>query len=343
MTFRYIFSAHLVVAFVVCLALPFSSKAADSLRVEKKGGVQYIVHKVDKGETLYSLSRRYKTPVAKIKSANKSLNSSLSIDQVLFIPYEGKISTAKRSKTHTVQPGETLYGISRKYGLSVADIKQINKLSNSGLEVGQSLIVSMDQTPPKKATPIVKKKTPDTPPPSSKTVDRHVVSTGETLYGISRKYNIPVATLKEWNGLSSNNLEIGQILVLSAGQNIGSEKPKTSVTANHQRPVKVETIVVDNSDDNLSGIEQVEEDGFAATIDESLSTKKFLCLHRNAPIGTIVKVKNQMNNKIAYVRVVGKLPDTGINKNLLVRISKPAYDHLGGIDTKFPIYTSYIP
>jgi len=66
-------------------------------------------------------------------------------------------------------------------------------------------------------------------------------------------------------------------------------------------------------------------------------------MHRTAPIGTIMQVKNEMNNLTVFVRVIGKLPDTGENTNVTIRISKTAYDRLGAIDKRFPVEISYIP
>ncbi|AMR26731.1 hypothetical protein A0257_06150 [Hymenobacter psoromatis] len=84
------------------------------------------------------------------------------------------------------------------------------------------------------------------------------------------------------------------------------------------------------------------EVGIAAPIASS-GTDKYLALHKTAPIGTIMQVKNQMNGQSVYVRVIGVLPDTGENDNILVRLSPRAVQKLGTTDSKFRVETSYVP
>jgi rare lipoprotein A (peptidoglycan hydrolase) len=72
-------------------------------------------------------------------------------------------------------------------------------------------------------------------------------------------------------------------------------------------------------------------------------TDKYLALHKTAPVGTIMQVKNQMNGQSVYVRVIGALPDTGENNNVLVRLSPRAVQKLGTGDSKFRVETSYVP
>ena len=70
------------------------------------------------------------------------------------------------------------------------------------------------------------------------------------------------------------------------------------------------------------------ESGLGAPIENS-STEKYLALHKTAPVGTIMQVKNAMNGLYVYVRVIGKLPNTGENNNILVRLSPRAVQKLG--------------
>ena len=87
---------------------------------------------------------------------------------------------------------------------------------------------------------------------------------------------------------------------------------------------------------------RVVESGLGAPIEKSI-TDKYLALHKTAPVGTIMQVKNAMNGLSVYVRVIGKLPDTGENNNILVRLSPRAVQKLGTSDAKFRVETNYIP
>ena len=87
---------------------------------------------------------------------------------------------------------------------------------------------------------------------------------------------------------------------------------------------------------------RVVETGLGASIDQSV-TDKYLALHKTAPVGTIMQVKNAMNGLSVYVRVIGKLPETGENNNILVRLSPRAVQKLGTADSRFRVETNYIP
>ena len=84
------------------------------------------------------------------------------------------------------------------------------------------------------------------------------------------------------------------------------------------------------------------ESGLGAPIENS-TTEKYLALHKTAPVGTIMQVRNIMNGQSVYVRVIGHLPETGDNANMLVRLSPRAVQKLGTSDSRFRVETNYIP
>lgn len=94
-------------------------------------------------------------------------------------------------KRYTVQRGDTLYGIAKQFGTTVADIKKINNLSNDSISVGQVLIIEEDTAP-----------------------TTYTVQRGDTLYSIGRKFNIPVLDLMRINNITSTILRVGQVLTL---------------------------------------------------------------------------------------------------------------------------------
>ncbi|MCX6275534.1 MAG: LysM peptidoglycan-binding domain-containing protein [Bacteroidetes bacterium] len=87
---------------------------------------------------------------------------------------------------------------------------------------------------------------------------------------------------------------------------------------------------------------EVSESGVASWIqDDDINPNKYYALHRTAPIGTIVKVTNKMNKKYVFVKVVGTLPDTGDNTDLVIKISKASAEKLGVRDSRFQSELSY--
>lgn len=350
---------------------------SDSVGVEKIDGKLYVIHQVEEKETLYALSRRYGAAVNDIITANPLAENGLEIGQKIKVPIKSKAASVvinDKARYHTVAQGETLFSISRKFDVKVATLKKWNKLTNNKLEIGQRLIVGK-RGGKSEANNIAKS---DINVKSDKTY--HTVKQSETLFSISRATGVSVEQLKKWNNLPNNSLSIGQQLIIDVKDNakeiveevreesseVVAEKEddkddpfkesrvedgdeKTETTNDTKQPVKetnetsASTKKIETVKDNSSDFEEISDSGLAELIEGSSNTRKYLALHRTANIGTIMKVKNEMNGQEVFVRVLGKLPDTDINNNVLIKISKAAYNRLGAIDQKFRVSISYIP
>ena len=145
----------------------------------------YINYSVIKGDSLYSIAKKYNTSVDEIKRINNLSSNSLSIGQNLNIP-KNEISN-NDELSYLVKSGDSLYSIARTYNTTVDELKKINNLTSNNLSIGQVLKL-----------------------PTSN--NNYVVVKGDSLYSIARKYNTTVDELKRLNNLSSNNLSIGQII-----------------------------------------------------------------------------------------------------------------------------------
>ena len=95
-----------------------------------------ISYTVQKGDSLYSIARKYDTTIDRIKDLNNLTTNLLSIGQVLLIPTDTNLET-----TYTVQKGDSLYSIAKKYDTTVDRLKQLNNLTSNLLSIGQILIV----------------------------------------------------------------------------------------------------------------------------------------------------------------------------------------------------------
>lgn len=146
-------------------------------------------YRVQSGDTLWSIARRFNTTVDELKKANNLTTNSLSIGELLKIPESD--TTTVESEVYIVKSGDTLYSIARKYNLSVDELKKLNNLTSNTLSIGQRLIV--------KSTPSMSENT-------------YVVVKGDSLYAIARKFNTTVDEIKKLNNLTSNTLSIGQVL-----------------------------------------------------------------------------------------------------------------------------------
>lgn len=327
----------------------------DSLRLEKRGAQQFVIHRVGQGETLYAISRRYQSSVEEISRANNLTGNAVSIGQEIAIPWAGGSNASNSGASavsgivHTVEAGQTLYAISRQYDVSVDEIKKLNNLTSNELSTGQKLAIRQGTT----SGGVVPVATGGANTVARSRATLHTVEPSETLFSIARRYNVSVDDIKKWNDLKGNSLSVGQ--QLNVGENAG-ESPAPVVVEAPPREKKKELVVKENGSlkqinkdgytrdtASVAGYEKVVEEGFAMVIENSPETRKFLALHRTAPIGAILEVKNRMNGRSIYVRVVGKLPDTGINNKVLIRLSEKAYQRLEAIDPKVPVEVSYVP
>ena len=252
--------------------------------------------------------------------------------------------------------GQTLYSLARRYGTSVSEIKAKNAELVNELKVGQTINIPYGKPMGQPEVP-----TKSVPQTVNKTNLSHTVASGETLFSISQMYNVEVEALKKLNSLSSNALAVGQTLKISAANPVqAQESANAAVTTNpnvNQASNQVETtistvpkilstekkIVVTESNNNYNGtpFEEIVEEGQAELIVEGESSTKFLALHKTAKVGTVIKVRNRMNDLTVYVRVVGEIPNTTDNENIIIKLNKRAYDQLKALDNRFLVELSY--
>ena len=153
---------------------------------------------VQKGDSLYSIANKLGTTVSELKKENNLTSNTLQIGEVLRIPskevYEGE------TNIYTVKSGDSLYKIAQNNNTTVDEIKRLNNLTSNILSVGQVLKL-----------PITSSETP-----SSNTVD-YTVKSGDSLYKIANQYNVTVDAIKRANNLTTNTLQIGQVLRIPLG------------------------------------------------------------------------------------------------------------------------------
>ncbi len=267
--------------------------------------------------------------------------------------------------THTVMVGENLYQISKLYNVSVNGILVANPgLTESVVKLGQIIripnktnkkILTNSEPTKSELVPKVAVKEALTP----KTSKYHTVLAGQTMYAISKMYNVKIEDIQKWNNIKDYNLTLGsQIIVSDAketetpqvikkqvykieepkpvensakvdevinkapelNENINSETPTKDILASNNATQK-DLAKIFKAKSGIAIIQIAK--GTGAPITTSLGTIEtvYLVLHKWLPIGTIIKVKNLVNSKIIYAKVIGKLDDNEENKHVIVRYS----------------------
>lgn len=347
---------------------------ADSLGIETINGQTFVIHKVEEKETLFGISRRYGSTVDDILRHNSGAGTGLEIGQILKVPFTAKpVRKPVDGMVHTVVPKETLYSIARTYQVSMDDIKRWNNLQDNSLSVGQELTIRRSGAVAVRAPQPIQH---DRTEPLSRK-GTHTVQPGQTLFSLSREYNVSVDQLKEWNQLDSNELKVGQTLYVAQPERGGQryetvkveETPAVREPVTSSRPRQPSPVAENTAEkstpaprsappasrpedrgqsaesirisESLKNGDEIIEGGLAELIEGTEGNRKYLALHRSAPMGTILKVRNEMNNREVFVRVMGKLPDTAMTDKLIIRISRSAYDRLGAIDPRFRVEVTY--
>ncbi|GAB3828132.1 hypothetical protein GCM10028895_41240 [Pontibacter rugosus] len=123
----------------------------------------------------------------------------------------------EKPTTHTVQQGETLYGISRMYAVTISDLTEWNNLGDAPLKLGQELLIAEPLMQPATSSVFREDDTEEVPATLISTNSTyHTVAAGETLYQLSKRYKITIDQLRQWNSLTDNNLKLGQELRVKA-------------------------------------------------------------------------------------------------------------------------------
>jgi LysM repeat protein len=190
------------------------------------------LHQVGPYETLSSIARQYQVSPRQIKALNGLRSAKLKLDQVLLIKVLGEEKSSKASsrnpsagvsQNYKVQAGETLFGIARKFGLSVDQLRRDNGLSTDKLQIGQVLRIFQQNGPVQ-------------PLPSSN-LSHYIVKAGDTLSAIARKHNLSLSALQALNPGVGSNLQIGQkilVRVSNGGQQFPVPIPRPDPRPNPQ-------------------------------------------------------------------------------------------------------------
>jgi membrane-bound lytic murein transglycosylase D len=176
---------------------------------------------VQNGDNIITIAEKYKVTVAQLKEWNNLTEATLSLGSSLQIAFDSK-ETVKlelaqspelKEIQYTVQKGDNLGTIAKKFGATVENLKEWNGLTSANITLGRELIVAKDEIAI--ATNAVAVST-FTLKNTSKVQESYYVKKGDSLYSIAKKYpGITVSDIKKWNGIKEENIKPGMKLKIN--------------------------------------------------------------------------------------------------------------------------------
>lgn len=302
-------------------------------------------HKIARGESLFSVAKKYKVTIAELKEWNSLASDKVLVGQSLKI----LASAPVESRTRNAEPiaEATAPKVEKKEEIKKEEPKvEVKKEEQPKAEDRKSEVLKEVK---KSTSPsVTESKASSNSSSGSGEWTSHTVKSGESLFSLSKQYGTSIEDLIQWNALTSNNLKVGQSIKVgrAAGTNpvpvVGEVKTQPSATSPAQSIEKVtatkEEVVTPNTS---GGFTNTKETGLAEMIPGTEANKKYLVLHRTAPVGSVIRVKNEENNLTIFARVVGVLPETGDNSKILIKLSQAAFEQLKGVNARFPVEVLY--
>ena len=202
---------------------------------------------VKAGDTLYAIASRYGLSVASLKALNNLSSNLIYVGQTLKVSgtaatnqsnqtsnqtssqtsnNNGATSSSNQSGSYTVKAGDSLWGISHKYGMSIDGLKSLNNLSSNFIYPGQ--VLKVGQSSNQSNTAGRPSSTQSTN--SGNQSGSYTVKAGDSLWGISHKYGMSIDSLKSLNNLSSNFIYPGQVLKVGQSSNRSNTASRPSST-----------------------------------------------------------------------------------------------------------------
>lgn len=207
----YAFCLSAVIGFGACAST--GSIVAQAKQTQTEG---FVNHTVVSGETVYSLSKKYNVMMQDIYDHNPGAKKGIKGGDVLHIPVKSTHAAsndrgfASPYGEYRVAKGETIFSIARANEISEESLRNLNPELKDGLKEGMTLKIPRKQVQPMPLRPVEKVVT------HGEKGTSHTVLGGETLYGISKKYEVGIDALYAANPTLSDGLKTGMILTIPA-------------------------------------------------------------------------------------------------------------------------------
>jgi len=226
------------------LAVKYAPKAKPAAKPAAIDNSDYEFYKVRKGDNLGAIASKYNVSITELKKWNNLKTNSVAVGRSIKIKSEEPASVKtnavndkreeavaaaddkEKSKTvdqdYVVAAGDNLGSIAKKFGTTIAELKELNNLTSNNIGLGKTLIIS-------KASPIIEEPASITSAIASNSVDSfkkkassknigedYYVKKGDSLYSISKKYpGVTISDIKKWNGIKDEDIKPGMKLKIN--------------------------------------------------------------------------------------------------------------------------------
>jgi len=258
------------------------------------------------------------------------------------------------SKTYIVYKmgnKQPVLSVLKRYNLSLAEFKQANPETDIPVKSGEIVFIPLHYMDESTAVLTQSPKAAALPPATiatekksdEKKVDDegiHIVSAKQSLLSVANLHKVTMAEIRKWNNLTSDVLKEGQRLWVAAPKTTVIDKTTLLPSKNPGEENKGTEIAASKEGTNPEGLKKTIETGIAELIDVPDNSGKYLALHKSAPIGTLVLVKNLANNQSIWVKVIGRLPNG--DSKLIIKLSPKAFERLNAVDKRIRAEISYL-
>jgi len=270
------------ISILFLLILPFAVLAQDEnvkqeLTVHEINGKSYYIHIVEKGNTLYAISRSYAVTIEALQKENPRLTKELTIGDRLLIP----ISEVKRKDldkspeidgnylVHEVQKKNTLYSIAKEYHVEINDIVSANPALDEGLKKGMSIRIPVEKIKgDQKVNEYIE-------PATVSPYVTHLIQPKETLYSLSKEYGVSMDSIVNVNNGLVGGLKVNQLINIPILKNYedttkaetaiqyDSNAVKVDYTISLLLPLYLDTMLNIDSDTSYHESQKARKDLFA--------------------------------------------------------------------------------
>lgn len=182
----------------------------DTIKVKAKSIETAKFHVVEKGESLFSIAQKYDVTSEELKAWNNLEEETIQSGSKLIVTALVK----QKTENHIVQSGENLSTLSKKYGVTIDELKEWNELEDNTIKLGSTLKIMLPADEEEVVAEVKAKKPEKQSPYKSEKV--YIVQKGDSLFSISQKIKgVTVSDLKKWNGISGGNIKPGMKLKIS--------------------------------------------------------------------------------------------------------------------------------